>query len=237
MRKLITNSRKKIRRSKESLTLRQANLQGFYYNSLNNKEVLKVLEKVDECFEKLVEIDILMKSNSIFEATICTLQLRLKLKDLNTNFNSCIVVKNLVNSEQIKTREICQLCVKHLRSYFYYIQSEFSAKMLKNTLNNSKTSEFKIERVDLTDQVSEQKKLAALASDNIDKILTMSYGINIESLTLLEIKLGFIKMVVNSKPKNYVYESDAEYESLASSETLDNMQLVRFISNLFVMAL
>lgn len=210
------------------LTLRQSNLEGYYTNSINNKEVLKTLEKVDECFEKLIEIDILMKSNSVFEAAASTLQMRHQLKELQANFGDCVVIKQLVGSQLSKTKDITTMCSKFLRSYFFSTQTEFSAKTLKSVTD--KKSEFHIDRVDLTDAITTEKKLATLTTDNIDKILTVTYGINLESLKLLEIKLGFIKMIIDSKPKNYIYENDQEYNSLATSDTLDNIQLTRFIS-------
>ena len=101
MKKIVTNSRKKIKRSKELLSKRNDDIKNYLFNSVYNKEILKILEKVDDCQNLFVKIDTLIKNESFYEICQTILKLKHELAILK-DYDDCYIVKNLIENEKLK---------------------------------------------------------------------------------------------------------------------------------------
>ena len=232
-------SRKKIRRSKELLNKKNSNLKQYYLNSLYNKEILIVLEKVEECNDLFVQIDSLLKSESYFEVTILIYTLRKKIQEFDTKLKDCTVIKHLTDNENYRTRSVENLIKKFLKSYVFLLENEFTFKLVKkakigNTFNFDRVD---IEANSIKDSVKFEQlfnKDKEIIEESIENILLTRYGLNIDQLGYFEQKVSQMKVIIQLKPKDWVDDPvDTLLEYLIDSNALDNGPLIKFISKCY----
>jgi len=240
----VTTTRKKIKRSRELLTKKNSNIKGYLFNSIYNKEILTILEKVETCNNLFVQIDTLLKNQSFFEISQSILKLRQQLKAFK-DVSDCVMIKHLIENEKHKTQETCRQIQTFMRIFFYMIEEEFTAKAY---VDKDDISSFHFDKIKFDTPKKGGRKGSSEGRDSLSRrffsenisskeeqfqdILLKHYGVILDNLILFEQKVNQIKMVLTSTPKNVLIEYQENEFFLAEPETFDNIHIVKYISNI-----
>ncbi len=204
-------------------------------NSVYNKEILSVLDKVEKCNNIFIQIDTLMKNESFYEMSNSLLALRNEINSFDPSLRDCAVIKHLSENERYKTQEASKLIQRFFRRFFFFFEFEVAIKSYTSKIDEA--SGFQFDKINL-------ESPSIVSSDNLSRrffamnqaqgetfsdILMTDYGVDLESFNHFENKLNQIRIILQSNPKNYVFDYPEDDYLLAEPEAFENVQVIKYI--------
>jgi len=241
----------KIKRVKDLLTKKESDkheerektytLKGYLLNSIYNKDILLVLEKIEACNQIIVQIDTLFKNQSIYEIALSIVKLREELKFF-IELKDCAVVKMIFDNEKSKTYEAIRMIQGLIRTFFFLFEKEFAIQEFRDKSDNTlslqgKTLETILDDKSITrDDLIESRTFFSIKAlskqEEFRDILLKDYGVNIDEFSLFEEKVEQIKKILSTIPKDTFLESDETDLILVHDAVSQNVQITKYIGNL-----
>jgi len=204
LRRIVVGSKKKVTRTKEILQKKHQNLKQIFYNSIYNKEILKVLEEIEALNTILSEIDGLIKNQMIYQASVNLEKLSLKLEKLDEKFTKTAHLKYILESHKQKKKELYVIIQKFFKTFIFCFEKPLIYQI--SITKDDRTNFFALERVNL-------KKMKDIVNtnqieNNLNNILMKEFDVNLyEYLNLeakyFEFKEAFCSMkIMKCKSKN-----------------------------------
>ena len=235
MKKTVSTSRKRIKRGRELLAKKNNNLKGYLHNSIYNKEILNVLEKIEKCNNIFIEIDALMKNESFYEMSDSLISLRNEISNFDQSLKDCAVIKHLHENERYKTQEASNLIQKFLRRFFFFFEFEIAIKSYTSKMDEASGFQFDKVNLDspsnvLSDNLSRRFfTMNQVQSETFNDILMSDYGVNLDIFAHFETKLNQIRVILQTTPKNYICDYIEDEYLLAEPEVFENIHIVKYI--------
>lgn len=231
----MSTSRKRIKRARELLAKKNNNLKGYLYNSVHNKEILNILEKVEKCNNIFIQIDALMKNESFYELSLSLLDLRKEISTFDTSLKETAVIKHLHENERYKTQEAANLVQRFMRRFFYFFEDEIAIKSYTSKAEDALGFQFDKINLEsnsnvLSDSLSRRfLSMNQVHNETFGDLLVSDYGLDLEEFKHFENKLNQIRVILHTTPKNYVFDYIEDEYLLAEPETFENIHIMKYI--------
>ena len=157
----------------------------FFYNSIYNKEILKVLEEIESFNNILIEIDGLIKNNMIYQASLNLEKLKASLEKMQENFLKTANLKYILETEKQRKNELYVIIQNFLKFFLFTFEKPLIYQI--NSTKDEKTNFFTLERVKL--QKNENNQINTnLVENNLNNFLLKEFDVNLHDYAQLEAK-------------------------------------------------
>ena len=157
----------------------------FFYNSIYNKEILKVLEEIESFNNILIEIDGLIKNNMIYQASLNLEKLKASLEKMQENFLKTTNLKYILETEKQRKNELYVIIQNFLKFFLFTFEKPLIYQI--NSTKDEKTNFFTLERVKL--QKNENNQINTnLVENNLNNFLLKEFDVNLHDYDQLEAK-------------------------------------------------
>lgn len=220
-------SKKKVTRTREILQKKPQNLKQFFYNSIYNKEILKVLEEIESYNNTLTEIDGLIKNHMIYQASLNLEKLNASLEKMNEKFIKTANLKYILETEKQRKNELYVIIQNFIKNFLFCFEKPLIYQI--SLSKDDKTNFFTLERVNL--KKGETMINPNQMENNLNNFLIKEFDVNLHDYAQMESKyLEFKNAFCTSKiSKSKLKIKKAEL----IEQLLETFKLKNYISKLF----
>ena len=177
-----------------------------------------------------------MKNESFYEMSLSILELRKELDSFDRSLRDCAVIKHLYENERYKTQEAFNLIQRFLRRFFFFFEYEFA---IKSYASKADGGGFQFDKINLdntnnllNDNLS--RKFFALnqtQTETFNDVLNNDYGVDLEGFKAFENKINQIRVVLQSTPKDTIFDYAEDEYLLVEPEVFENIHITKYVSN------
>ena len=185
LRRIVLASKKKVTRTREILQKKPQNLKHYFYNSIYNKEILKVLEEIESYNNILIEIDGLIKNSMIYQASLNLEKLKGSLEKIEEKFLKTANLKYILETEKQRKNELYVIIQNFLKFFLFTFEKPLIYQI--TSAKEEKTNFFTLERVKLNKNENSQMN-TNLVENNLNNFLLKEFDVNLHDYLPLEAK-------------------------------------------------
>ena len=224
LRRIILGSKKKVTRTKEILQKKHQNLKQIFYNSMYNKEILNVLERIESFNNSLNEIDGLIKNQLIYQASLNLEKLTANLEKLDEKFTKTAHVKYIMDTEKQRKKELYVIIQKVFKNFIFSFEKPLIYQI--SLSNDEKTNFFALERVNLK-KIKDTLNPNQIES-NLNNILIKEFDVNLYDYLHLESKYNQFK---NAFCSNKILKCKSHHKKIELiDQLLETTKMKNYIS-------
>lgn len=179
-----------------------------------------------------------MKNESFYEMSLSLIELRKELDSFDISLKDTPVIKHLQENEKYKTQEAFYLIQRFLRRFFFFFEYEFAIKSYTSKIDG--TSGFQFDKINLetqsnilSDNISRRfLTMNQVQAETFNDVLVNDYGVDLDAFKYFENKLNQIRVILQSTPKNYVFDYVEDEYLLAEPEVFENIHILKYIGAL-----